>query len=170
MNMQQRRYLLKERLKPLEIEAARATRDNALRFKPYVSWGNLVRMIKSGELKLKREAWYKSLGGGYVSASYDNPFGEEAGERLSASGGIKVDPEAQALDQAEWKQRFKHSTDFIMLASEDTIIALLHNLEKSVKEYVERAKLTKKKAHADQAKYIKWLEDQGATHSYQEVK
>ncbi len=171
MNMIQRKYLLKERLTPLRKELNKAIGYNAYKFTPYVSWGDLVRMIKSGELKLVKGHYYKHVSRSYLSTSYDNPFGEEAAAFLSKPGGVEIDATIKARDTVEWDQRFKHSTDFLMLASEDTIIALLHNLEKSVKEFITRAALVKEKAYTEQAEYIKWLEKGGYGHNYtQEVK
>jgi hypothetical protein len=54
----------------------------------------------------------------------------------------------------------------LTLASEDTIIALLHNLEASVNEVCERAKEHYESVKREQKAYVDWLTKQGLKHDY----
>ncbi len=171
MNMQQRKYLLKKRLEPLLAEVKSATRDSTLVFKRYASWGEMVQMLQTGELKLQRRFYHKSIHTGSLHTTYDHPFGQEGVDKLAyKTGGVATDDEARQREIAEWEQRFKHAEDFIMLASPETIIALLHNLEASVKKFIAGAIETRGLAYKKEKEYIDWLETNGDKHDYKKPK
>lgn len=171
MNMQQRKYLIKKRLDPLQADMKTANRQGYMVFRQYVCWGDLIRKIESGELRLQRSFYHKSIRSGNLYTSYDNPFGEKGSELLSdPKTGIVTDGDAQQSALAEWNQRFTHATDFIMLASAETICTLLHNLEAAVKAYAEDCEKSSELAYTKRNEYIEWLEEQGADHDYEKRK
>jgi hypothetical protein len=152
----------------MRTKVDRAVAISALRFKRYVSWGEFVQMLKSGQLVPSDKFYHKSCHSGYIYSTFDNPFGPEGEKILGPNGGVESDPEVVAQERADWNQKFKHATDFIMLASEETIIKLLHNLEASVDAYVEKAEVARQKAEAKEEEYVKWLKSQGARHDYRD--
>lgn len=167
MNMQQRKYLIKKRLEPLLAEVKNATRDGNLVFERYASWGECIRMIRSGELQLRRTYYHKSIHTGSLHSVYDHPFGQEGINKLAhRTGGVELDDKARGLELAEWEQRFRHAEDFIMLAAPETIITLLHNLEASVRKYIAAGAEKRKLAYQKETEYIDWLETNGDKHDY----
>ena len=166
MNMQQRKYVVKNRIVPMQKDIAGAVRQHSYRFKKYTSWGELIDMIQAGELKLKRKFWHKSCHSSNMGSTYDNPFEDPGGKALGVSGGVDVDSELLGQTEALWKQRFTHAMDFIWLASEDTGIKLLHDLERQVKEFCEEAGRAYTKANEEAITYREWLRKEGEDHDY----
>ena len=167
MNMQQRRYIVKNRIEPMQSKVSNATRNGHWVFAPYVSWGEFVSMVKRDELTVARSHYHRSIKTSSLHTTYENPFGPEAAKKLGASGGVTYDEEARTLAFTEWKQRFTHAVDFMMLASEDTIVALLHNLEAAVEDYCTAQTVARTEAEKAKVRYVDWLRNQtGETHDY----
>ena len=170
MNMKQRAYITK-RIQPMRDQIATAIRMSCLEFTKYVSWGQFVDKIKSGELKLVKSAYHREISSSQCIhvGSPANPFGEPGRELMSVRSGLHVSHEKLLVEKTMWERRFQHSLDFIMIGQEDTCVALLHNLETSVLEYVKAAKEHKLIMHKEQRDYAAWLEKEGYEHDYSEL-
>lgn len=168
MNMQQRKYIVKKRIEPMKRIVSQAMRAYHYEFVKYMCWGDLVKHIKDGTIKLDRTYYHKSCHVGYIHARSSNPFGSEAAALLGKEGGVRVNEEKQTQSKHDWAKRFQHAEDFIMLASEETGIKLLHDLERMVEEFKLKASKQYDIACKKQAEYTKWLETQGERHDYHE--
>ena len=166
MNMTQRKYLRKERLDPLLAKVMTACYEASYAFTKYVCWGEFVQMIRDGRLTIDPTHYHKNLSTNLLT-SYNNPFGLE-GTKLLARGrqGVTSNDERHKELETEWKRKFQNATDFIMLAEEETVLALLHNLEASALEFIKVANASRKKAGADERAYVAWLQKQGVKHDY----
>lgn len=166
MNMQQRRYMVKVRIGPMQERITAAVRYNCYSFTPYLSWGQFVRMIKCDELVLEKGQWHKAVTNSTLISVYDNPFGKKGQEILPKRGGVEQDAEKREKETAYWKQRFTHAIDFAMLADGDTAVALLQALEEEVEAFILKSRDAERNAKKQRVKYIEWLASEDKPHDY----